>query len=196
MQHEDQLILTLLTAIEENPDTTQQELAKKLGSAVGLANSYVKRVIYKGYVKTKQLQRRRLRYLLTPAGIKEKTRLTYEFLRFSYEYILRIRRRVRETLAPFARKGQKSVVFYGSGEVAEIAYLTVRELDMDLAGVVDPNCVGERCVDHVIRDLNWLEHQGSADVLLVLNALPKQTDSERNLVDLASRLKMEYVTCE
>ena len=167
MDRDEQIILSLLNAIEEEPNTTQKDLATRLGVAVGMVNSYLKRVIYKGYVKTKNLERRRLRYLLTPSGIKEKTRLTYEFLKYSYFFIREVRARVREALRPFVEQGHSRVIFYGSGELAELAYLTVRELGMELVGVVDPANAGRRCIDHDIQDLEWLKNRKSA-ILLVL----------------------------
>jgi len=195
MDRDDQMILSLLTALADEPNTTQKDLATRLGVAVGLVNSYLKRVIYKGYVKTKQLERRRLRYLLTPAGIKEKTRLTYEFLRYSYQYIREVRRKVSQAMMPFARDGKRRVIFYGSGEVAELAYLAVRELGMELVAVIDPDNVGKRCVDHVIQDMAWLEERGSADVLLALHAPGKQGAQGNEVEAIARRLGLDYVSC-
>ena len=78
--------LEILNHIDENPDITQADLATKLGVAVGSVNWYIKRLINKGHIKVTQMQRRRLRYLLTPQGIAEKTRLTKEFMRASLKY--------------------------------------------------------------------------------------------------------------
>lgn len=195
MAHDEQMILNLLSVIEEEPNTTQKDLATRLGVAVGVVNSYLKRVIYKGYVKTKSLQRRRLRYLLTPSGISEKSRLTYEFLKYSYIYIREIRKKTRGALTPFVRQGKKRIVFYGSGEVAELAYLTVRELGMTLEAIVDPAHAGEQCIDHAIHDLDWMETNGEADAILVLNSLPENHDLSLRLKRIAEEKKMELITC-
>ena len=194
MDRDEQMILSLLTALADEPNTTQKNLATRLGVAVGLVNSYLKRVIYKGYVKTKQLERRRLRYLLTPAGIKEKTRLTYEFLQYSYQYIREVRRKVGQAMRPFALDGKNRVIFYGSGEVAELAYLAIRELGMDLIAVIDPDNVGKRCVDHVIQDVAWLEDNGFADVLLALSTPGKENSQEDEVGAIARRLQLQYVS--
>ncbi|MFH1740033.1 MAG: winged helix-turn-helix transcriptional regulator [bacterium] len=192
MDRDEQMILSLLTAIADEPDTTQKDLATQLGIAVGMVNSYLKRVVYKGYVKTKHLQRRRLRYLLTPSGIKEKTRLTYEFLRYSYQFIREVRSKTTQVLFPFARDGKKRVVFYGSGEIAELAYLAVRELGMELVGVVDPDHAGRHCVDHTIHDLAWLRDNGHADILLVLNTPPERDNMD--LKEIAQQLRLQVVS--
>ncbi|MFN2169479.1 MAG: winged helix-turn-helix transcriptional regulator, partial [Anaerolineae bacterium] len=56
----------LLEALEENPDTTQATLAAQLGVAVGSVNWVLKRLVRKGYVKVTHLQRRKLKYFVTP----------------------------------------------------------------------------------------------------------------------------------
>ncbi len=193
MDHDEQMILNLLSAIEEEPDTTQKVLATRLGVAVGVVNSYIKRIIYKGYVKTKSLQRRRLRYLLTPSGIKEKTRLTYEFLQYSYVYIREVRRKTRDLLTPIHRQGKKRVVFYGSGEVAELAYLTVRELGMKLEAVLDVDRIGQSCVDHPIHGLEWFDQEGNADVILILKYLHEDRDIFHTLTRIAHDKNMELI---
>lgn len=193
MDREEQMILNLLSVIEDEPNTTQKDLATRLGVAVGVVNSYLKRVIYKGYVKTKSIQRRRLRYLLTPSGIKEKTRLTYEFLQYSFVYIREVRRKTRELLTPFSLQGKKRVVFYGAGEAAELAYLTVRELGMSLEAVLDVNRIGERCIEHTIQGWDWFDGNGEADAILYLESRPNNRDVQERLLKIAEEKKMEFL---
>ncbi len=195
MDRDEEMILNLLKAISDEPDTTQKDLATRLGVAVGLVNSYLKRVIYKGYVKTKQLERRRLRYLLTPSGIKEKARLTYEFLEYSFQYIREVRRKANEAMRPFAAQNKKRVIFYGSGEVAELAYLAVRELRMELVGIVDPKNEGKRCVDHSIYNLDWLRKNGSADLLLSLASHTDKNDELAQVEEIAKEKQISFVSC-
>jgi DNA-binding MarR family transcriptional regulator len=194
MDRDEQMILSLLTAIEDEPNITQQGLATQLGVAVGLVNSYLKRVIYKGYVKTKQLQRRRLRYLLTPSGIREKSRLTYEFLEYSFRYIRQVRARVHEKLLPYAREGKTGVIFWGSGEVAELAYLAVRELGMELVVVIDPENAGKRCIEHDIQGPEVFQQKPAAQVILLLSA-SRSPEYEKQLREWAQQLKFEIVSC-
>ncbi len=193
MDREEQMILNLLAMIENEPDTTQKGLASRLGVAVGVVNSYLKRVIYKGYVKTKSLQRRRLRYLLTPSGIKEKSRLTYEFLQYSYVYIRDIRRKSHDALAPLVQQGKNRIVFYGIGERAELAYITVRELGMELIGIVDQTCAGQRCIDHSIRDLEWLSGECEADVMLILNNSSNESELHHEIDNIAKKKEMVVI---
>src|SRR5262249_51175482 len=79
MDIEAQRQLQLLEAVQEDSRVTQRGLATKLGIALGLTNIYLKRLVRKGYIKCVNVQSNRLTYLITPRGIAEKARLTYEF---------------------------------------------------------------------------------------------------------------------
>lgn len=117
----------LLEAVEQNPHVTQADLAAQLGVAVGTVNWYLKRMISKGYVKIRQLQRRRLLYLVTPRGIAEKSRLGVEYLQWSLEVYRRTRAQAREAVRQVRRAGYNEMVINVPGDLAEICRLTCLE---------------------------------------------------------------------
>lgn len=132
--------LEILTAIGEGRPLTQRALAQRLGVALGLANLYVKRLAQKGYIKIvnfprKPAAKKRLRYLLTPKGIAEKSRLTYEHMAYSLNLYKRARQTLRESLGRLPENGMKRIALYGIGEAAELAYLTLKELGLEPVGV-------------------------------------------------------------
>jgi DNA-binding MarR family transcriptional regulator len=131
--------LRILSAIGEGTSLTQRALAQRLGVALGLTNLYLKRLGRKGLIKigefpTKPATRKRLRYLLTPKGLAAKTRLTYEYVGRSVELYRLAREVLREALADLPRDGRR-VAIYGTGEAAELAYLTLKELGLEPVGV-------------------------------------------------------------
>lgn len=128
---------------------SQRRLAERLGIALGLANLLMRRVIAKGWVKVIHIRANRVRYLLTPAGIAAKARLTREYLEGTLQFYADARERIRERFAELSRAdgwrsdgdGQpcvKRIVFYGANEIAEIGYVSLQETDLQLVGVVDP----------------------------------------------------------
>jgi DNA-binding MarR family transcriptional regulator len=132
--------LEILTAIAESPQLTQRVLAKRLGVALGLTNLYVKRLANKGYIKIvefprKPAARKRLRYLLTPKGIAEKSRLTYEHVAYSLSLYRRARETLRGSLASLGERGLKRVALLGTGEAAELAFLSLREFGLEPVGI-------------------------------------------------------------
>ncbi|MDA1184651.1 MAG: winged helix-turn-helix transcriptional regulator [Acidobacteria bacterium] len=129
--------LQALEAIAEDTRLTQRMLSNRLGIALGLTNVYLKRLIRKGYVKCVNLQSNRLRYLLTPRGIVEKSRLTYEFMQYSLFLYGQVRQHLRTVLEPYTHSDLKRVALYGTGEEAELAYLSLTELGLEMVAVFD-----------------------------------------------------------
>jgi len=132
--------LEILTAIGEGHPLTQRALAQRLGVALGLTNLYLKRLAKKGLIKVtefprKPYARKRLRYLLTPKGLLEKSRLTYDYMSYSLGIYRRTRETLREALSHLPGDGAKRVVLYGVGEAAELAYVTLKELGLEPLGV-------------------------------------------------------------
>lgn len=119
--------LEILNHIEENPDTTQADLAIQLGVAVGSVNWYLKRLINKGYIKVTQMQRRRLRYLLTPKGLVEKAHLTASFMQASLHWYRETRESSKKFLREIQQAGYDTVCIEGDGDLAEIIYLSCLE---------------------------------------------------------------------
>ena len=75
----------VLNSLEEEPELTQRELAKKLGISLGGVNYCLKAFIDIGHIKvgnfSKNSNKSIYLYLLTPQGISEKTKLTAGFLK-------------------------------------------------------------------------------------------------------------------
>ena len=82
----------------------------------------------------RERQSNRWRYLLTPTGIAEKTRLTYEFMDYSPQLYSQVRQHLRTVLGPAVRKPQARRALR-HGEAAELAYLSVAELGLELVAV-------------------------------------------------------------
>ncbi len=132
--------LEILTAIGEGRPLTQRALAQRLGVALGLTNLYLKRLAKKGFIKIvefprKPAARKRLTYLLTPKGIAEKTSLTYEHMRYSLNLYRRARQTLRESLELLPENGAKRIALCGTGEAAELAYLTLKEFGLEPVGI-------------------------------------------------------------
>lgn len=86
----------LLRLLERKPEMSQRELAREMGVSLGKANYCLKALVEKGFVKLENFRRHGNKlaymYLLTPAGIEEKARVTLSFLQSKeqeYEIIKR-----------------------------------------------------------------------------------------------------------
>jgi len=130
--------LRILEQIERDPDVTQADLAGRLGVAVGSVNWYLKRLINKGYIKVRQMQRRRLRYLITPQGIAEKARLTASFMEVSMRLYRETREAAKQYLTEIRQAGYGEVHVEGDNDLTEVCYLTCLEQDMQVVDIPQP----------------------------------------------------------
>ncbi|MGC1379119.1 MAG: winged helix-turn-helix transcriptional regulator [Anaerolineales bacterium] len=119
--------LSLLETIEHNPDVTQATLATQLGVAVGTVNWHLKRLIAKGYVKVKQAERRKLRYIITPEGLALSAHLTVDYVEQQFNLYRRVRQKVKEYVEKVKKDGFERVRLVGDGDVADICRLTCLE---------------------------------------------------------------------
>ncbi len=136
--------LLILDEIQGNRRITQRYLSRKHGISLGVVNSYIKNLAAKGYVRITSLPRNRYKYILTPKGFLEKSRLAYHHLQDFTKLYTRARHDFRELFKRLYEDGVKRVVFCGTDEVAEIAYLSLQEADIELVGVVDGRPKRER----------------------------------------------------
>lgn len=169
----DQRDLVILERIEVEPEATQASLADQLGVAVGTINWHIKRLISKGYVKVQRVERRKLRYIITPEGIALRARLTIDYIQSSFQLYRLVRQRMTESLAKVKTKGFQTICLEGEGDVAEVCRLTALEQGFDLAEHQDGSPVLH------IRGLkvfiDWGD--GSADIPDRLADLQNQTGS-------------------
>lgn len=145
--------MDLLNEVTQSPDVTQRELSRRIGTALGMTNLMLRRLVQKGYIKISGTKRSRIRYLITPQGILEKSRLTYEFVQYSLQLFSRARVFLREQLTLVAKRGHRRILLCGTGELAEIAFLTIHEMGLELVGVVDEPPLMPRFLGHPVKDL-------------------------------------------
>ena len=79
-------VFYLLSELSKSPDITQRQLSSKLNISLGKTNYLLRKLIKKGLIKVKNFSHRpgkikKISYILTPKGFKEKIHLTYHFLK-------------------------------------------------------------------------------------------------------------------
>jgi DNA-binding MarR family transcriptional regulator len=147
MEPNDLRTLKILEAVEGNHLLSQRALAKKLNISLGLANAFVKRMASEGYFKMQSTPKNRISYVLTSKGAAEKTRLTYRYIQYSFEFYKQSRHKLRQLFRQLQRQGIVRIVFFGATDLAEIAYLAMQETSLELVGVIDDTRQDKRFVD-------------------------------------------------
>ena len=135
---DEERVLGLLDAVGRHNDVSQRRLAREMGVALGLANSYLKRCVRKGLIKVNSAPANRYLYYLTPKGFAEKSRLTAKYLSSSFAFYRRASESCARVLDECSRRRWRRVVLCGVSDLAEIAALRALETEIEVVAVFDP----------------------------------------------------------
>jgi DNA-binding Lrp family transcriptional regulator len=180
MDREDIRTLKILEEIDNDHTASQRDLSKKLNISLGLVNSFVKRLANKGYFKINNISKNRVKYILTPKGAAEKTRLTYQYIQYSLKFYRNAREKLHKLFTYLNQQGVRRVVFYGTGEFAEIAFISLQETSIQMLSIVDDNHIGEKFLGGVVKDPATLNSL-SFDRILITSMISKNKTLEKLL---------------
>jgi len=97
----------------------------------------LRRCINKGLVKVRKTPARRYAYFVTPRGLAEKTRLTAEYLSYSFSLFRQARNRMCRVVQSSVGAGYRHIVLAGCSDYAEIAILCATQCDIKISAIVD-----------------------------------------------------------
>lgn len=123
----------LLNEIAQDSMVTQANLSNRLEIAVGSVNWYIKRLITRGWVKVSHLDRTRLKYDLTPAGMKVFTQRAMLYARDSLKVYGDYRKKAKALAMELKQAGVQQIYLDGEDEVIDILRLTCFEAGLHLS---------------------------------------------------------------
>jgi hypothetical protein len=169
------ILLGLLVSIERGGVHSQRRLAAELGIALGLVNAYLKRCVNKGLLKVREVPARRYAYYLTPRGFSEKSRLTVEYLSYSFSFFRRAKSECAAVLQSARAAGFGRLALAGVSDVAEIAIICALQSGAEIAGVVDPQSGLERFLDLPVFT-SFDQIAGNCDAVIITDIkTPRET---------------------
>jgi DNA-binding MarR family transcriptional regulator len=173
----------LLEHLEETPNLTNRIASAKLGVSVKLTHAVMRKLLKKGWIHATKRDGRSFFYFLTPKGIAEKARLTYEFLEFTKQFYQQARRRSSEVCQQLALSGVRHVALLGSGDLAEITYLGISEHHLRLMSVFDIDSAGSSFMGAPVQSVDSLPARGKGRFERLLVALydPREPMLQRYL---------------
>lgn len=130
-QHE----YALLDEIAQDSLVTQANLSDRLGIAVGSVNWYIKRLITRGWVKVSHLDRTRLKYDLTPEGMKIFTQRALSYAQNSLKVYGQFRGKAKALVTELQDQGVQQVYLNGDDEIMDILRLTCIEAGIQVGNI-------------------------------------------------------------
>jgi DNA-binding MarR family transcriptional regulator len=157
MDKKDIRTLKFLEEIGNDQTPSQRDLSRKLDVSLGLVNSFIRRLVHKGYLKITTVPKNRVKYILTPKGATEKTRLTYQYIQHSFTFYKKTRENLKELFRDLMAQQVKRVVFYGFSDLAEIAYISLKETPITMVAIIDEKKEGKMFLGELINNSTMLD---------------------------------------
>jgi len=111
-----------LEILSAEKEISQRKLAK-------MTNLILKNLIKKGYVKIKGLNRKKVRYLLTPRGFSEKARKSYNYTVKTIREFSRYVENLRNFILNEYEKGTKEFYIKGDGEILNLIEFVFKTIE-------------------------------------------------------------------
>ena len=168
--------LEILEKIENNGHLTQRDLSKEVGIALGLVNHLLRKMVKKGWIKIKNIDAKRIRYLITPEGAREKSSLLYKRVEGTIHFYLEAKSILKDKVIHLKNEGIEEVSIYGINHISEVLFIVLKELELELAYVVDDNREGEVWFGYTIVNIDEFL-KSNANVLILASFDKKEIDN-------------------
>lgn len=141
---EDLGMLAVMDALATRDQVTQRELSRQTGLNLKKVNFCLHKLLEKGYIKFQRAlhnpDKRVYLYILTPAGLKAKSELTYRFLKFTLDFYNQVEAKVQHTLLTMEGAGVERVVLYGASDAARMVQEQTSTNSIEVVGILDEQC--------------------------------------------------------
>lgn len=128
--------LIVMEEIYTSNNISQRQLSQMLGISLGTVNSLLKKMKNDGLIKVKQIPTRRVCYMLTPKGLAEKAKKTYNYVKIHYRYIDEMRNRIRGYI--LSRESLDNNIYFiiGDNSIYDIVEGIINEFESIRASLV------------------------------------------------------------
>jgi len=183
---EDLGMLAVMEILEGRQRVTQRELARETGLNLKKVNYCLRKLLQKGYIKFQRARqnpdKRAYLYILTPAGMKAKSQLTYNFIRFTLDFYGKMEQKLLHCLDEISASGIKEVVLYGASDVARVLLDMLDGSNVAIVGVVDGSCRGHDFHGVPVLKVEQLRALNGSSILITFLEDPEK--AERDLMRL------------
>ena len=128
--------LDTLLEIKDDPSLSQRSLAHKLNISLGLTNSILQNLIHRGLIKVQKMTGRKILYLITPQGMVQATNFIYDRVRETQHYYQYAKDLLTTHFTNLYDKGVRKAAIYGTGQLAEITYLSLLDSPLKLSSII------------------------------------------------------------
>jgi len=182
--------LDTLLELKDDPSVNQRSLARKLNISLGLTNAILQNLIHRGLIKAQKMTGRKILYLITPKGMVQATNFIYDRVRETQYYYQYAKDLLTTHFNDLYTKGKRRVVIYGTGQLAEITYLSLLDSPLKLHSILtdDPTSLSspafskKKFLGHEILTLSEfvqkIPETPASENLIILSTISQEKDEE------------------
>ena len=126
----------LINIIGGDLGSNQRDLSRQMNLSLGMTNMLIRRLITKGYIRIKQLNKKKVEYLLTSKGFTEKMRKSVRYTMKTVASIGLIRESIVRLLGELYTQGERKFYCIGSSDLTVLIEMAVREESLRGCSVV------------------------------------------------------------
>lgn len=117
----------LINIIGAQIATNQRDLSRHMDLSLGTINMLLRRLITKGFIRTKQLNQKKVEYILTPKGFSEKTRKSVKYTLKTISSISAIKESIKPIILRLYEQGERNFWVLGKSDFAYLVEIVLRE---------------------------------------------------------------------
>ena len=117
----------LVNIIGGKLESNQRNLSRQLNVSLGSTNILIRRLIAKGYIRVRQLNKRKVEYLLTPKGFTEKMQKSIKYTLNTVRRIAIIQKRLKDIFEALHAKGERNFYLLGESGLVPLIELVFSE---------------------------------------------------------------------
>jgi len=117
----------LINIVGSQLAANQRDISHHMKLSLGMTNMVLKRLITKGYIRIKQLDRRKVQYMLTPKGFAEKMQKSVKYTLKTINSIALIKKRLLVLLKAVYDDGVRTFYIWGGADLAGLIEITLNE---------------------------------------------------------------------
>jgi predicted transcriptional regulator len=178
--------LDTLLELKDDPSLSQRSLAHKLNISLGLTNSILQNLIHRGLIKAQKMTGRKILYLITPKGMVQATNFIYDRVRETQHYYQYTKDLLTTHFTNLYNKGTRKAVIYGTGQLAEITYLSLLDCPLKLHSILtnDPATSKKKFLGYEVLTLSEfvqkISETPAPENLIILSTISQEEN--KNLI--------------
>ncbi len=131
----------LINIIGAELGANQRDLSKLMELSLGQTNMLIKRLVSKGYIRISQLNKKKVKYLLTPKGFSEKMNKSVKYTLKTINSLSLINNKLTEVLQKLIQNGHRHFVIVGQSDLARMVEAHLKNIDHNAVEVSFMNSI-------------------------------------------------------